>query len=191
MKKRRPIFAPGWMSMPGLLVRVLGHHARQDQRAELVELVRDPVHRDRADRGIRRDDLAVAARGRVGAEGGVDVLVEPRADLGQPRQERLDDRLLLAVARRADRIEQRESRCAERRDLGAQRRALALDEHERLQRSTHSATSAGLGQPLVRACASAVSSPPARPETVRSSTSGSIVGSADMRRTEGFPTEGS
>ncbi len=61
----------------------------------------------------------------------------------------------------------------------------------RLQRSTHSATSPGSGNPSRAAWASTLSSPPARPATALSITSGSIVGSAVMRRTEGFPTEGS
>jgi hypothetical protein len=42
MKKRRPIFAPGWMSMP-VWAGVLGHHAYQ-RHAE-VQLVRDTSHR--------------------------------------------------------------------------------------------------------------------------------------------------
>ena len=77
----------------GLGVGMLGHHARDQRYAEQQDLMGDAVNGDRLEAGIAEDDLVVALGGRVALEGGLDVLLQDQADVGQAL-EQLDGLLL-------------------------------------------------------------------------------------------------
>ena len=76
----------------GALVGDLRQAARDDRRAQIVELVRDAVVQagDRA--GIADQDLVGAARGGVAEERGLDIAVDQAADAAEAGREQADDR---------------------------------------------------------------------------------------------------
>ena len=93
MKKPGPMRRAGVDVDAGLRVGELGHHPRDERHAEAVQFVGDAVDGDRLQAGVAEDDLVVALRGRVAAEGRVHVLFERLAHVRQPAQQ--FDRLLL------------------------------------------------------------------------------------------------
>ena len=79
MKNRRPIVAPGWMSMPVLPCGVLGHHPRDQRDAQAVELVSHAIDGDGRHARVAEDDLVQALGGRVAVVGRLHVLGEDHA----------------------------------------------------------------------------------------------------------------
>ncbi len=75
----------------GARIGDLGDDARHQRRAQLEQLMRQPVvhHRHRA--GVADQDLVDAARGGIALEGGGDIAVDQPADLGQGGGEQADD----------------------------------------------------------------------------------------------------
>ena len=101
MKKPGPMVAPGWMSMPvfawasSVIIRGM------NGTPSAVQFVGDAVDGDRLEAGIAEDDLVVAARRGVAAEGGLHVVFERLAHVRQAAQQldrlRLGDLLAIDV----------------------------------------------------------------------------------------------
>ena len=65
------------------LMRVLGHHARQQRNFAAIERVGDPLQGDDEHAGVGEDDFLDAAGGRITLVGGDDVGVDGAADVGE------------------------------------------------------------------------------------------------------------
>ena len=81
----------------GLAVRELGHHARDERHAELVELVRDPEDGDGREARVAEDDLVEVLGGRVAVERGLYVLGEGLAERGDRFEQADRDELGLGL----------------------------------------------------------------------------------------------
>ena len=64
-------------------VRPFGHDAREERNVFQIQLVRQPLHRDRFDERIRDDDFLLAERRGIAVEGGLHVGLQQFADARQ------------------------------------------------------------------------------------------------------------
>ena len=91
MKKRSPISAPGWMSMPVAEWAISAIMRASSGAPKPVEDMREAMVDDGRDAGIAEQHLVDALRGRVAVVGGADVGVEQRAHFRQFLGEGDDD----------------------------------------------------------------------------------------------------
>ena len=73
MKKRRPMVAPGWISIPVKKRLICEMHPRHQRHAPAVEAVRQAVRQDGVEARIAEEDFEHALGGRIFPEDGVDL----------------------------------------------------------------------------------------------------------------------
>ena len=74
MKKRRPILAPGWISIPVIQRETWLSDAREDLPFPFIEAVGEPVDQNGMEAGVTEDDFQHALGGGIFTEDRIELL---------------------------------------------------------------------------------------------------------------------